>query len=130
MNAQPGSYLRKTVDCFTRPGAVQLVNEDKEQLTADYLRCVCVCVCGCVYEAIRWTLAQGRRSRGCGCQAAPFSRLRDVVDWFRSEIHEGLLGWKDAAERWFGDRLATLCYDKSPWTAQQFHLLRTNGTQV
>ena len=40
MNAQPGSYLRKTVDCFTRPGAVQLVNEDKDQLMADYLRCV------------------------------------------------------------------------------------------
>lgn len=38
MTAQPGSYLRKTVDCFTRPGAVQLVNEDKEQLMADYLR--------------------------------------------------------------------------------------------
>lgn len=38
MNAQPGSYLRKTVDCFTRPGAVQLVNEDTEQLMADYLR--------------------------------------------------------------------------------------------
>ncbi|CAM9900557.1 unnamed protein product, partial [Ectocarpus sp. 13 AM-2016] len=38
MTAQPGSYLKKTVDCFTRPGAVQLVNEDKEQLMADYLR--------------------------------------------------------------------------------------------
>eukprot|EP00903_Cladosiphon_okamuranus_P016162 g14915.t1 len=38
MTAQPGSYLRKTVDCFTRPGAVQLVNEDKEQLMVDYLR--------------------------------------------------------------------------------------------
>ncbi|CAM9402570.1 unnamed protein product [Hapterophycus canaliculatus] len=38
MTAQPGSYLRKTVDCFTRPGAVQLVNEDKQQLMADYLR--------------------------------------------------------------------------------------------
>lgn len=38
MNAQPGSVLRKTVDCFTRPGAVQLVNENLAQLEADYLR--------------------------------------------------------------------------------------------
>lgn len=38
MTAQPGSFLSKTVDCFTRPGAVQLVNENAEQLQADYLR--------------------------------------------------------------------------------------------
>eukprot|EP00904_Undaria_pinnatifida_P012537 jgi/Undpi1/8413/HiC_scaffold_25.g10881.m1 len=37
MSAQPGSYLKKTVDCFTRPGAVQLVHEDAKQLQADYL---------------------------------------------------------------------------------------------
>lgn len=38
MTAQPGSYLKKTVDWFTRPGSVQLVNEDRAQLEADYLR--------------------------------------------------------------------------------------------
>lgn len=75
MNAQPGSYLRKTVDCFTRPGAVQLVNEDKEQLMADYLRCVCIdeaFVCFSLLAAFdclarRWTEAMGW-TRICLCE--------------------------------------------------------------
>ncbi|CAM9247499.1 unnamed protein product [Phaeothamnion confervicola] len=36
MSAQPGSLLRPTTDCFTRPGSVQLVNESAEALLADY----------------------------------------------------------------------------------------------
>ncbi len=36
MLTQPGSALLPTVDCFTRPGSVQLVNHSKEQLLADY----------------------------------------------------------------------------------------------
>ncbi len=36
MTAQPGGKLQPTVDCFTRPGSVTLVNEDPKQLEADY----------------------------------------------------------------------------------------------
>ena len=32
---QPGMHQAKTIDCFTRPGAVQLVNEDPTALAAD-----------------------------------------------------------------------------------------------
>lgn len=68
MNAQPGSYLRKTVDCFTRPGAVQLVNEDKEQLTADYLRCDALFWRSWWLSPGGWTVAHGRTNGdGCSC---------------------------------------------------------------
>ncbi len=36
MTAQPGSTIQPTIDCFTRPGSVTLVNEDPTQLEADY----------------------------------------------------------------------------------------------
>ncbi len=36
MTAQPGGIVQPTVDCFTRPGSVTLVNEDPKQLEADY----------------------------------------------------------------------------------------------
>ena len=36
MLTQPGAALHPTVDCFTRPGSVQLVNASREQLQADY----------------------------------------------------------------------------------------------
>ena len=36
MLTQPGAALHRTVDCFTRPGSVQLVNASREQLLADY----------------------------------------------------------------------------------------------
>jgi L-amino acid ligase C-terminal domain 2 len=36
MTAQAGSVLRQTVDCFTRPGAVQLAHADAAVLQADY----------------------------------------------------------------------------------------------
>jgi len=33
---QPGSLLEKTVDCFTRPGSVQLVHPDPNVVEQDY----------------------------------------------------------------------------------------------
>eukprot|EP01033_Poteriospumella_lacustris_P007536 gene7536-5418_t len=36
MLTQPGSFLRPTVDCFTRPGTVQLVNKSASQLEVDH----------------------------------------------------------------------------------------------
>lgn len=36
MAVQPGDDLRPTVDCFTRPGAVQLMHADKEVVMRDY----------------------------------------------------------------------------------------------
>ncbi|CAN0293879.1 unnamed protein product [Discosporangium mesarthrocarpum] len=36
MSIQPGSLLQKTTDCFTRPGSVQLVHKDRDQLLKDY----------------------------------------------------------------------------------------------
>jgi biotin carboxylase len=36
MITQPGNALVATIDCFTRPGSVQMVNSDKGQLTRDY----------------------------------------------------------------------------------------------
>ncbi|CAM9876580.1 unnamed protein product, partial [Chrysoparadoxa australica] len=36
MTVQPGSQLSPTVDCFTRPGSVQLVNDSPEALARDY----------------------------------------------------------------------------------------------
>ncbi len=36
MTAQPGGTIQPTVDCFSRPGSVILVNEDPKQLEADY----------------------------------------------------------------------------------------------
>jgi hypothetical protein len=38
MAVQVGDDLRKTVDCFTRPGAVQLIHEDAAVVEADYVR--------------------------------------------------------------------------------------------
>jgi len=35
---QPGSQMVKTIDCFTRPGAVQLTHPDAEQVARDYRR--------------------------------------------------------------------------------------------
>jgi hypothetical protein len=36
MMTQPGAYIRPTIDCFTRPGSVQLVNENEDELAKDY----------------------------------------------------------------------------------------------
>lgn len=36
MMTQPGAYLRPTIDCFTRPGSVQMVNKHGEKLAEDY----------------------------------------------------------------------------------------------
>jgi len=36
MLTQPGATIYPTIDCFTRPGSVQLVNEDLNQLEEDY----------------------------------------------------------------------------------------------
>lgn len=36
MAVQPGDQLKKTVDCFTRPGAVQLIHDDPAVVEADY----------------------------------------------------------------------------------------------
>lgn len=36
MLTQPGSKLSVTIDCFTRPGSVQLVNEHAAQIEEDY----------------------------------------------------------------------------------------------
>lgn len=36
MMTQPGAYLRPTIDCFTRPGSVQMVNNSNEKLEQDY----------------------------------------------------------------------------------------------
>ena len=38
MQTQVGSKLFPTIDCFTRPGSVQLVHEAPAQLLADYKR--------------------------------------------------------------------------------------------
>jgi len=38
MFTQPGALLVPTIDCFTRPGSVQMVNESAEELERDYLR--------------------------------------------------------------------------------------------
>ena len=38
MAVQPGSAIVRTVDCFTRPGAVQLTHEDPRQVQKDYER--------------------------------------------------------------------------------------------
>ena len=35
LQANPGVFAAKTVDCFTRPGAVQLVHADAAVLAAD-----------------------------------------------------------------------------------------------
>jgi len=35
-NVQPNDFLHKTIDCFTRPGCVELVNESQEQLEEDF----------------------------------------------------------------------------------------------
>jgi hypothetical protein len=36
MLTQPGSKLSVTIECFTRPGSVQLVNENASQIEEDY----------------------------------------------------------------------------------------------
>jgi len=36
MLTQPGAFVRPTIDCFTRPGSVQLVNETADALQNDY----------------------------------------------------------------------------------------------
>jgi len=36
MLTQPGASIRPTVDCFTRPGSVQMVNESDDELSKDY----------------------------------------------------------------------------------------------
>ncbi len=36
MMTQPGASIKPTVDCFTRPGSVQMVNESAEALKKDY----------------------------------------------------------------------------------------------
>jgi hypothetical protein len=36
MMTQPGAMLLPTIDCFTRPGSVQLVNDSLPQLEEDY----------------------------------------------------------------------------------------------
>jgi hypothetical protein len=36
MLTQPGSFLRPTKDCFTRPGSIQLVNKSASQLESDH----------------------------------------------------------------------------------------------
>lgn len=36
MMTQPGAHIRPTIDCFTRPGSVQLVNENEDELAKDY----------------------------------------------------------------------------------------------
>jgi len=37
MFTQPGVQLVPTIDCFTRPGSVQMVNTSAEELERDYL---------------------------------------------------------------------------------------------
>ena len=36
LHCQAGQFQDRTVDCFTRPGAVQLVHEDEAQVDQDY----------------------------------------------------------------------------------------------
>lgn len=36
MLTQPGAEIRPTIDCFTRPGSVQMVNDEPAALDADY----------------------------------------------------------------------------------------------
>ena len=36
MCVQPGDELKKTVDCFTRPGAIQLIHDDAKVVEEDY----------------------------------------------------------------------------------------------
>eukprot|EP01038_Epipyxis_sp_PR26KG_P011809 gene11809-15803_t len=36
MMTQPGVMLKPTIDCFTRPGSIQMVNESEEALLKDY----------------------------------------------------------------------------------------------
>jgi hypothetical protein len=36
MLTQPSNELRKTIDYFTRPGTVQMVHKDSQQLDKDY----------------------------------------------------------------------------------------------
>ena len=38
MHVQPGSTVVPTIDCFTRPGSVQLVHEDEAIVLADHAR--------------------------------------------------------------------------------------------
>ena len=38
MHTQPGSTVAPTIDCFTRPGSVQLVHEDEAVVLADHAR--------------------------------------------------------------------------------------------
>lgn len=38
MMTQPGARIQPTIDCFTRPGSVQLVNSSGDKLTEDYQR--------------------------------------------------------------------------------------------
>lgn len=36
MMTQPGASIRPTIDCFTRPGSVQMVNAQEDEITRDY----------------------------------------------------------------------------------------------
>ena len=36
MNVKPGEHLRRTIDYYSSPGNVHLVNLDKDQLLADF----------------------------------------------------------------------------------------------
>ena len=36
MLCQPGSHIKSTIDCFTRPGSVQMTNNDGSLLEKDY----------------------------------------------------------------------------------------------
>jgi hypothetical protein len=38
MLTQPGAVFRPTIDCFTRPGSVQLVNSSQTALETDYTK--------------------------------------------------------------------------------------------
>ena len=38
MCVQPGDNLKKTIDCFTRPGSIQLMHEDEKVVERDYER--------------------------------------------------------------------------------------------
>ena len=51
MHTQPGSQVKPTVDCFTRPGAVQLVNSDSRRLEDDY-KAIRTLECNGLFELI------------------------------------------------------------------------------
>jgi biotin carboxylase len=73
-DVKPGDYAPKTIDCFTRPGCVQLVHESEEQADADF-------------EAIHALDACGLMDFSVICPTPPVTGAVVIVDPFSSGAH-------------------------------------------